>query len=156
MLKRVKNKFPTIFSIAFAGVLAVAAYGKFFYPTDYLQVVDLWVSLFEVAFLLLILIFRNRARLWLFSSVIFASWCGYAIYWYFLKLPCSCMGEMLKIPTTLTLSLDGGFVFVSLWMARRLGASNRQIYLTILSVLMAALVGYAFGDWVYLNLVPKP
>jgi hypothetical protein len=155
-MTKIKAFLPTFFALAIAALLAVAAFGKMFYPIESLEVVDRCVSIFEGIFLVLLLIFRRRVGLWLFSSVVFGSWCGYALHWYFLEVPCSCMGKMLKIPTLFTLSVDLAFVLVSLGMARFLRASGKQIYFTFLCTLMAGLVGYAFSDWVYVHLVPKP
>lgn len=149
----IKKNLPTIFALAVACLLGVAAYGKYFYPAESLEPVECWVSLFEAILLLAILAFRNHARLWLFAAVIFGGWCGYAIFWYLVELPCSCMGEMLKIPTGLSLSLDIVLVAVSLLLARHLKAAGKAIYFSFLAVLMASLVGYAFGDWVFKTFV---
>lgn len=152
-MRALKNNLPLIFALAVAALLAVAAYGKYFYPAESLEPIECWVSLFEVLLLVAILIFRNQPTLWLFSAVIFGGWCGYALFWYFVELPCSCMGEMLKIPTGLSVSLDVVLIAMSLFLARYLLATGKAIYFSFLAALMASLVGYSFGDWVFKTFV---
>jgi len=134
-------------------ILAIAAWGKFFHPAESVQTLDQWISGFEVLFLLAIIFFRKQGTLWTVSAVVFASWFGYALYWYFLQLPCSCMGEMLDIPTVFSISLDLLFFISSLIAAYLLKIQLRWIYMSVLSGFMAGLVGYAFADWVYNSIV---
>ena len=134
-------------------ILAIAAWGKFFYPAEYVKTLDQWASGFEVLFLLVIIYFRKSWQLWAASAVVFAGWCGYALSWCFLQLPCSCMGEMLNIPSAFSISLDLFFFTSSLIVSRLLGAMPRWIYLSVLSGLMAALIGYAFADGMIYNKV---
>ncbi len=100
-------------ALCWGGVIAlaliIAAYGKIFFPVESLKIFDRCTGIGEVLFAVAILVFRKKWQLWIFSSTLFASWCGYALYWYFLELPCSCMGEMFTIPTLLSICLDALF-----------------------------------------------
>jgi hypothetical protein len=138
-----------ILAIVISIVLLIAAYGKFFHPLKALGAFDKGVSIFEVLLVALIIFFRKNWRMWLVVAVIFAAWCGYAIYWYNLQLPCSCMGSMVEIPTPISVSLDVIFCAASLGMSRLLGATRRELYLTLLIAFFLALVGYAFADYIY-------
>lgn len=148
------ERIALFFSLVIGLVLMVAAWGKFFYPAEFVKTLDQWVSGFEVLFLATIIIYRNRWQLWTVSSVVFASWCGYALYWYFLKLPCSCMGTMLDIPTALSISIDLLFFLSSLSIASLLGVGAKGIYCIVLLALMAGLIGYAFADAAFHSIVP--
>ncbi|MBS0603676.1 MAG: hypothetical protein JSS60_01420 [Verrucomicrobia bacterium] len=151
----VVKRIALIFSVLIGIVLAIAAWGKFFYPAEFVKTLDQWVSLFEVAFLVAIIIFRKHWGLWLFAAVIFGGWSGYAIYWCCLQLPCNCMGAMLDIPTPLSIAVDIFFCAASLFLAFLQGAKRSWIYFSVLSCFMAGLVGYAFADWVYQNVVVR-
>jgi hypothetical protein len=129
--------------------LVMAAWGKFFYSAESLRSLDRWVSGFEILLCLLIIFFRSYWPLWMGASVVFAGWSGYALYGYFLELPCSCMGALLDIPTGLSLALDLLFFAMGLSLSYLLGARFRWIYFGFLCALMAALVGYAVANWVY-------
>jgi len=86
---------------------------------------------------------------WFGAAVVFASWGGYAIYWCCLKLPCSCMGTMITLPSTYALCLDALFFLGSCAMAFMLGALRSVLYLILLCSLLGGLIGFAFAEWVF-------
>jgi hypothetical protein len=139
-------------SIAIALILAIAAFGKMFYPAEYLRTLDRSISVLEILFLLAIIFFRKRWEMWALASAIFASWGGYALYWYCIELPCACMGKMLNIPSAFSISFDAVFFALSLAIAFLLGARMKWIYFCILSGCIAFLMGYSCADCVYKNL----
>ncbi|GEM_PF-3341708 len=136
-------------SIVVACVLAVAAWGKIFYPSEYLKTLDRWTSVFEIIFLFTIVIFRKRRQLWLLASSIFAAWGGYALFWCCVKLPCACMGKMLNIPSAVSISLDALFFILSLFVSCLLGSQLRSICWGLIAGCLAILAGYAFASLVY-------
>ena len=136
-------------SIVIACVLAIAAFGKMFYPSEYLKTLDRWISAFEILLLFIIVIFRRRRQLWLTASSIFAAWGGYALYWCCVKLPCACMGKMLNIPSAISISLDAIFFVLSLCIAYLLGCRLRWIYLSLITGSLSILGGYVFAGLVY-------
>jgi hypothetical protein len=77
------------------------------------------------------------------------AWGGYALFWCCLELPCQCMGEMIDIPSSFSISLDSLFFLSSLALGFFLGAKGRYLYLSLLIGLFTGLVGYAFGEWIY-------
>jgi hypothetical protein len=151
--KTAAERVALFFACVIAAVLTIAAWGKFFYPAELLIIFERWVGGAEVLFLLAILIFRKKWVFWLFTATIFASWCGYALYWYFLELPCSCMGTMLNIPTAFTMFLDALFFSWSLLSAYLLGAPPRWIAIGLISSVIASFIGYAIAHWVYMAFV---
>ncbi len=151
--RAVAERVALFFALFIAVVLAIAAWGKFFYPAELLEVFERWVAGAEVFFLLAILIFRNKWLLWVFAATIFAAWFGYALYWYFLELPCSCMGELLNIPKAFTIFLDGLFFSSSILAAYLLGATSRWMWIGLIFSAIAGLVGYAAAHWIYMTWV---
>jgi hypothetical protein len=149
------ERMALILALAIGGILLTAAIGKFFFPTEYLKAFDQWVSAFEVLLLLGILFLRKQTKMWLSAALVFASWGGYAFFWCLVELPCSCMGEMLKVPTGLTIALDLVFFSSCLVVASLLGAMRQVLFLTVLGGLLISLGGFAFGDWIYKNRVLK-
>lgn len=150
-LKRsaVAEKIALYASLVIACVLAIAAFGKMFYPSEYLKTLDRWISVFEILLLFTIVIFRRRWQLWLTGSSIFAAWGGYALYWCCVKLPCACMGKMLNLPSAISISLDVIFFVASLGIAYLLGCRLRWIYLSLITGSLAILAGYVFASLVY-------
>jgi hypothetical protein len=148
-------KLSTVLSILISSVLLVAAYGKFFYPLENLKIFDRGVSGLEILFVLGISLFRKKWWVWLGAAMIFAAWLGYAMYWSYLQLPCSCMGSMVEMPSGLSVSLDACFFIASLTMGFLLGAQRDSLYLTVLLSCLFALVGYALADWIYQELILK-
>ncbi len=140
----------TLFSALFISIfLAIAAFGKFFYPAANLQLLDKATSLFEIVLIACMILFRMRAGFWLLASLVFAGWGGYAFYWCCLKLPCSCMGSMITLPSGYALMLDILFFALSCAMAFFLGARRSVIYLIFLCALLCTLFGYAFAEWIF-------
>lgn len=129
--------------------LGIAAYGKFFYPSSKLQLLDRAISVFEVGMMCFLLLFRQRIWAWMAMVVLFASWGGYAIYWCCLQLPCNCIGSLVPLPSGFALSFDILAFILSCAMALLLGAARSVIYLTILGALLCALFGYAFAEWLF-------
>ena len=151
-LRWVAERIALCASVVISAVLAIAACGKMFYPSEYLTTLDRWISVFEVLFLLAIVFFRKRWQMWAAASMIFAGWGGYALYWFCIELPCACMGKMLNIPSAFSISFDVIFFVLSLAIAFLLGARMRWIYFCILAGCVAFLMGYACADCVYKNL----
>ena len=140
----------TFFSALLISIfLFIAAYGKFFYPAEKLKHLDILTSVFEIGLIIFLFVFRMRAWGWLIAAVIFASWGGYAIYWCCLKLPCSCLGSMVALPSGYAVALDFLFLIVSCAMSFLLGARRSMIYCIVLCALLCGLVGYAFAEWVF-------
>jgi hypothetical protein len=122
-------------------VLLVAAYGKWFYPAELLKMWDRGISIFELLFIGLLFYARKSFKLWVIAAFIFASWGGYAYFWYQVNLPCSCMGEMLHIPTKFSLLLDAFFFGLSLLFAYLMGGAKRAVYLGV----MLGVFGFGLG-----------
>ena len=129
--------------------LGIAAFGKMFYPVEKLKDLDVLTGLFEILFIGFLFRFRMCRAFWLGAAVVFASWGGYAIYWCCLKLPCSCMGTMITLPSTYALCLDALFFIGSCTMALLLGALRSVLYLIVLCAFLGGLIGYAFAEWVF-------
>jgi len=142
------------FSLFVGIILLVAATGKIFFPVPSFVILERFVGLFEVLFCLVIFFLRNRWQLWLAAAVIFAGWEGFAFYWIKVKLPCPCMGAMLPMPKGFAAILDLIFYFGSYALAALLGAKRKFIYLSLISSLLAGLIGFAFAD-LLLNLINK-
>jgi hypothetical protein len=128
-------------------VLIVAAIGKIFFPIESLKTFERVVGIFEILFFLTIFFYRNKWQAWLTAIVIFGAWGGYALFWANVKLPCNCMGTMLPVPTCLSLVLDLFFYLGSLGLGVILGAKKRNVYLSVICSLFAALVGFALADF---------
>ena len=133
--------------------LAFAAYGKFFYPSIHIEQLDRWTSYFEIAFIVVLFVFRLERVMWLMAAPLFASWGGYAAYWLCLKLPCGCLGTLIQFPSVYALSLDLLFLMVSCGAALLLGATRTLVYLSLLIGCLCALIGYAFADFVFIKLL---
>jgi len=134
-------------------IMGIAAYGKWFYPVEMLLWWERGVAIFELFFMVLLWRFRARFLMWLIAGLIFASWGGYASFWYLLKLPCSCMGSLLHIPTLYTMALDVVFVCVSLVCARTRGASVKSMMIAIILLMGTGVAGFFIGDQIYVGWV---
>lgn len=130
-------------------VLLLAAYGKIFYPAQALEGFDRTVGVLEFVLLGFLLLFRNASLMWLFASVVFASWGGYALFWHLLSIPCCCMGGALHIPSFVSLSIDGLFWVLSLTMARVAGATKRQLMGSLLIGIVAVVLGFFVAEIVH-------
>ncbi len=148
-----KDSIVLFVAILMAAVLLVAAIGKFLHPSKYLKVLDQWISFFEILLLGSILFFRKRPHLWTSVALLFATWAGYALFWYCVRLPCGCMGTKLNIPTAFTLGLDILFVLLSLLMASLLGLKRAALFLCVLFCLVFSLGGFAMGKWLFKSYV---
>lgn len=148
------RKLALLSSVIFISIfLAVAAYGKFFYPSEHMQQIDRWTSYFEVSFILALFIFHLESLMWLIAAPLFASWAGYATYWICLKMPCGCLGTLISLPSVYALSLDLLFLVISCSAALFLGAARSLVYLSLLIGCLGALIGYAFADFVLIKLL---
>ena len=146
---RIAQRIAFLVALCIAIVLATAAIGKFFYPTEFFKIFDQIISGVEVVFICIIFFFRKNWKTWVGASLLFSVWSGYALFWYCLKLPCGCMGSMLNIPTLLSITLDGLFFTSSLFMSYLLGANKQTLYLSFLVGLFLSLGGFALGEAVY-------
>jgi hypothetical protein len=133
--------------------MAFAAYGKFFYPSEHMQQIDRWTSYFEIAFIVMLFLFRLESLMWLIAAPLFASWGGYATYWLCLKMPCGCWGTLIPLPSIYALGLDFLFLIASCGAALLLGAARSLVYLSVLIGALSALIGYAFADFVLIKLL---
>ena len=130
--------------------IGVASYGKWFYPLEELRIWEKSVALFEVFFIGALWFFRFKARLWLIAALLFASWGGYAGFWYQVKIPCACMGTKFPIPTLYTMGIDALFMIVSLLLAKRQGCSQRILWLIGGALVLAVLFGFLLAKQIYL------
>ncbi|MBS0621242.1 MAG: hypothetical protein JSS61_07305 [Verrucomicrobia bacterium] len=129
-----------------AGVVLVAAYGKLFYPSVAFKVLDRVVSVLEILFATLLLIFHRRLIAWITASLLFALWSGYSLYWYLLELPCKCMGDLFNIPTGFMVALDGIFLGAGLFFSYALGLKKKLLCLSILGAAILAFAGFCFAE----------
>ena len=137
------------FAIIIGIVLLIAAFGKMFYPLESLKIIDRFASVFEIVLLFLIFTFRNKWKIWWGAAVVFSAWLGFALFWETLKLPCACMGSVIRVPTLFSIVIDLLFFFSSLWVAYLLGARRKSIYLNLLCSVFSCLLGFVFAQWAY-------
>jgi hypothetical protein len=130
-------------------VLLVTAYGKLFHPAASLKGVDRVGGLFELILLGLLVVFRHSGRMWLSASVVFGAWGGYAWFWTRLELPCGCMGELLHIPSPLSLALDLLFIALSFMMAYFLKIKKVSLCGTVACSAIAGGVGFFSAEAIY-------
>ncbi len=155
VISSIKLKISLGFALCIASVLAITAFAKLLYPSEYLKTLDLWIGSFEGVFLAAILLFRKKWPLWVFSALVFALWSGYAFFWFRVKLPCGCMGSMLNIPTAFSIAVDVLFFSSCIGMGLLLGASRQWIYLSVLLGFILSMAGFAIAEWVYQGFVLK-
>ena len=145
-----KKQRLSFFAALFISIfLAAAAYGKFFHPVEKLKQLEVWTSYFEIILIFFLFIFHRRSAMWLAAAIIFASWGGYATYWFRLKLPCNCLGSVVSLPSGYALSLDILFIVLSCCMAFLLGAGRGVIYFITLVIFLFSFIGYIFGEWAF-------
>ncbi len=149
MLAGLKRRGVDIVALAILLIVGIAAYGKWFYPVENLRGWERSVAVFELFFTGFLWMFRARAATWLAAALLFASWGGYASFWYQLKLPCSCMGTQFPIPTLYTIGLDALFIVASLLLAKRQGVSQRKLLVFGGLLLISAVAGFFVGQQVY-------
>lgn len=142
-----------VVALAMMMILGLAAYGKWFHPIEVLLIWERSIAVFEICFIIFLWRFRRQIRLWVFSALIFASWGGYATFWYQLELPCSCMGTALHIPTLYMISLDLLFVIASVCCAIEQGGSKKQILIVAGLLLISAIFGFFLAKQIYVGWV---
>jgi hypothetical protein len=152
--KRVPSKrdAPTVAlgAALFIGIiLLVAAYGKLFYPAQFLVILERSISVIEILFLGAIFFFRKDWLTWLIAAVVFAAWFGYALFWYTLKLPCNCMGTLFSIPTAVLIILDFLLFALCMFVGYLLGAERKYLHLSLIGCLLMGFAGFAFAELVY-------
>ena len=150
ILPSFKNPLPL--AVIYSLLLLVAAYGKFFYPSKYFEILDRGVSFFEVALVVMLFYFRKTWLMWCFVALINSLWGGYALFWHRLNLPCECLGSLFPLPTFVSLLFDGSFFLLSLWMAYVLGAQRKALILTVASGCIAVVLGFFFAFFLYNHL----
>ena len=96
--------------------------------------------------------FTVLAHFWLGAALMFAAWGGYALFWYGLKLPCHCMGMMFSIPSFFLIALDVLLFIISMVVGYLLGAKRQHLFLTLLLGVLLGFAGFAFAQWVYLEM----
>lgn len=146
---RTLKKLALAFALCISFFLAIAAYGKFFFPVENLRQIDQWTSYVELLLIVLLLCFRMHCGMWLSVALLFASWGGYALYWFCLRLPCSCAGKMISFPSSYALMLDVFFFLLSCTLAWLLRATRNALYLTLVGSLLCLFIGYIFADWIF-------
>lgn len=144
-----------ICSILISLLLGAAAFGKIFFPAELIQPFDRTVGALECVLLITLLFLRYTPWIWLTAACIFAAWGGYALFWYFLELPCSCMGTKLNIPTCYAILLDVLFCFASFTFAKWLGAKKAWIVFCIFVCVCTATIGYIAAGWIYKNWIVR-
>ena len=164
MAKKNKNKFneaalsiPSTYLKVITGVsalilsllLLIAAYGKLFYPSEGLYILDYIASVCELVLLANLILYCNRWKMWLIASSVFATWGGYSFFWYQVELPCFCMGASLDLPSGLSLIINGLFYALSMTMVYLLKASRQWFCGGICSACLLAIGGFFFAQWVY-------
>lgn len=111
LLKRYKKLIVLSVAIVISCFLLLAIYGKMFHPSEKIKKLEHWVSFFEICFIIALFICRNHWYIWVITAVVFASFAGYSIFWYSIKLPCACMGTL--IPHASSLYFFRSYLFCS-------------------------------------------
>jgi len=149
LLKKHKNVIALSAAILISCFLLLAIYGKVFHPSEKLKKLEYWVSFFEIFFIIALFIYRNNWHIWVITAVIFASFAGYSIFWYGIKLPCACMGTLIPHASSLYFFLDLIFFVLSLSMAYLLHIKRSALYFWTCLGCIFFLVGYAFAEKIY-------
>ncbi len=157
-----ENHFPSfscvqkmIFSIALfcAMLLLVTGFSKLVYPEGDLKILDQGIGGFELLVAAVLFFGRKYRSVWYAAILLFSAWGGYALFWFFLKLPCKCMGSLFAMPTVVSMTLDLFCVALSIIAAFLQGAFAKYLYLAQLFGVLMALAGYATADWIYRTLI---
>ncbi|MGL5264238.1 MAG: hypothetical protein ACRDAI_06685 [Candidatus Rhabdochlamydia sp.] len=148
-VKKHKNIIVLSAAILISCFLLLAIYGKMFHPSEKLKKLDYWVSFFEIFFIAALFLWRLNWRMWVVTAVIFASFAGYSIFWYMIKLPCSCMGNLIPHVSSISFFLDIIFFILSLSMAYLLHAKRFVLFFWGFLGCLFFLVGYAFAEKIY-------
>ena len=133
-------------------ILLVAALGKLLYPAESLKSFERLIGVVEILLVAIIFAFRRHWQVWLGAALMFAAWGGYALFWYGLKLPCHCMGMMFSIPSFFLIALDVLLFIISMVVGYLLGAKRQHLFLTLLLGVLLGFAGFAFAQWVYLEM----
>ena len=149
LLKRHKKLIALSAAILISCFLLLAIYGKVFHPSEKIKKLEYWVSFFEICFIIAIFIYRNHWPMWMITAVMFASFAGYSIFWYSIKLPCACMGTLLPHASSLYFFLDLVFFVLSLSMAYLLQIKHSALYFWGFLGGVFFLIGYAFAEKIY-------
>ena len=134
-------------------ILLVAAIAKILRPWDLLVLIDRGGAVFEIFFAIALLLFNQRAWMWLFSSVVFANWAGYSLFWTIQELPCTCMGTLVEVPRGFFLGLGLIFFVSSILLAYFHSWNKQEITWFLLFSLVFGVFGYFFGKWAYIEYV---
>ena len=152
-MKKGMRQLIVVAAVGISSIVLLAAYGKWFHPAELLMGWDRTISLFELLFVVFLLYFRNSWTMWMIAAVIFAAWGGYASCWCQVHLPCHCMGVNLRIPTVLSVFLDGVFFVLALYFVYVLGKSKRRVYLTLLLAVLGVVLGWVVSSSIYKQII---
>lgn len=148
-LKRYKKLIALSSVILISCFLLLAIYGKVFHPSEKLKKLEYWVSFFEIFFISSLFIYRYNWYIWVITALIFASFAGYSIFWYSIKLPCACMGTLIPHASSLYFFLDLIFFVLSLSVTYLLQVKRSALYFWAFLGCIFFLIGYAFAEKVY-------
>ncbi|MDR2539084.1 MAG: hypothetical protein LBC45_00420 [Chlamydiales bacterium] len=148
-LKKHKNLIVLSAAILISCFLVLAIYGKVFHPSEKIKKLEHWVSFFETCFILALFTYRNHGHIWVITAVMFASFAGYSIFWYSIKLPCACMGTLIPHASSVYFFLDLLFFTLSLGMAYLLQIKHSVLCFWGFLGCVFFLIGYAFAEKVY-------
>lgn len=149
LLKKNKKLIALSATILISCFLLLAIYGKVFYPSEKIKKLEYGVSFFEICFIIALFIYRNHWPMWVITAVMFASFAGYSIFWYSIKLPCACMGTLIPHASSLYFFLDLIFFVLSLSMAYLLQIKRSALYFWGFLGGAFFLIGYAFAEKIY-------
>lgn len=140
-------------ALLISGVLGFAALAKFTGPNPNEKILDTGILLdyavagVEVIVILGLLALHRVKYTWLITAIMFAGFAGYAgFYALVLKRSCGCFGKLWTPPLGVTLAIDIAFVFLSLAMAKRRGATLGLILPTLAVAGLACFAGYKYAD----------
>jgi hypothetical protein len=137
-------------ALLLALALVFAAIGKIFYPDELLlpfwKALDFYVGCFEILFAIALVYFHRKPQMWGLTGLVLASWTGFSLFWYCVKLPCGCMGKLVELPNGITLAFDLIFLGMSLFLMSRLGRFYWWIPIT---GVICGLASYFLAEWIY-------
>ena len=149
LLKKHQKLIALSAAILISCFLLLAIYGKLFHPSEKLKKLEYWVVFFEIFFIISLFVYRNNWHIWVITAVIFASFAGYSIFWYSIKLPCACMGTLIPHASSLYFFLDLIFFILSLSVAYLLQIKRSALYFWTFLGCIFFLIGYAFAEKIY-------
>lgn len=137
-------------ALLLAIALVVAAISKIFYPDELLlpfwKSLDLYVGSFEILFAIALLVFYKKPLMWGLTSLVLASWGGFSLFWYCVKLPCGCMGKLVELPRGTSFIFDLVFFGMGLFLMSRLGRFSWSI---LIGGVVFACISYLIAQWIY-------